>query len=454
MPIKTINPTTGKLIKNYPVMDIAEVDSIIDATHKAYLNWRETKLTERVEKIRQVGEILHKNKQEYGHLITEEMGKPIQLAKAEIEKCARLCNHIADHADEYLKPRTVQTEMQKSYISYQPLGVIFAIMPWNFPFWQVFRALGPAVTAGNAAILKHAPTTTGCGLAIEKIFRSAGFPENLFRAAIIETELAAKIIQNSKIAGVTLTGSVHAGKTVGAESAGHLKKVVLELGGSDPYIILEDADLDQAAEQCVNSRLSNSGQVCIAAKRLIVVDSVRDQFERKVIEKAKQFKVGDPFDEAIQMGPLARDDLREAVQKQVQASIDQGAELVMGGKPINGPGFFYPVTVLKNITPGMPAYDEEIFGPVIAFITAKNEQEAIRIANDSSFGLGAAVFTQDLVRGEKVAQQIEAGSCFVNVLVSTDPRLPFGGIKSSGFGRELDTEGMREFTNVKTICIK
>lgn len=454
MSIQTINPTTGELIKNYPTMDLNEVDKIINNTHKDFLSWRETNLEERTKKIQKMGEILLDHKQDYASLITQEMGKPIKLAIAEIEKCARLCRHIVDHAEEYLKSRVVQTEMQKSYVSYQPLGVIFAIMPWNFPFWQVFRALAPTITAGNAAVLKPAPTTTGCGLAIEKIFRAAGFPENIFRVLIIETDLAEKVIQHPKIAGVTLTGSVRAGKIVGTESVSQLKKIVLELGGSDPYIILEDADLDNAAEQCVNSRLNNSGQVCIAAKRLIVVDAVRDQFEQKVIEKAKHYQIGDPFKESTQLGPLARADLRETVDQQVQTSIAKGAKLVMGGAPIAGPGFFYPVTVLKNIKPDMPAYDDEIFGPVIAFIPAKDEQDAIRIANDSSYGLGAAVFTENLARGEKVAQQLEAGTCCVNTLVATDPRLPFGGIKSSGFGRELDTEGMREFTNVKTICIK
>lgn len=454
MTIQTINPTTGESIKKYPIMDLHDIDKIIDLTHKDFLHWRETNIEERTKKIQKIGEILLDQKQEFANLITQEMGKPIKLATAEIEKCAKLCQHITEHAEQYLKSRVVQTEMRKSYISYQPLGVIFAIMPWNFPFWQVFRALGPTITAGNAAVLKHAPTTTGCGLAIEKIFRLAGFPENLFRVLIIETELAEKVIQHQKIAGVTLTGSVRAGKKVGAESVSHLKKVVLELGGSDPYLILEDADLEKAAEQCVTSRLSNSGQVCIAAKRLIVVDAIRDRFEQKVIEKAKHYQIGDPRKESTQLGPLARADLRETVNQQVQTSIAKGAELVMGGSPIVGPGFFYPVTVLKNIKPGMPAYDEEIFGPVIAFISAKNEQDAIQIANSSSFGLGAAVFTENLARGEKVAQQLEAGTCCVNVLVATDPRLPFGGIKSSGFGRELDTEGMREFTNVKTICIK
>jgi succinate-semialdehyde dehydrogenase/glutarate-semialdehyde dehydrogenase len=454
MSIQTINPATGAVIKTYSEMSEPEINKIIAATHHAFLQWRETGFSERAAKLNNVAKLLTDNKLAYANLITQEMGKPIKTAVSEIEKCALLCQHFAAHAADYLKPRVIQTEMSKSYVMYEPLGAIFAVMPWNFPFWQVFRFAAPALMAGNACVLKHAPTTTGCGLFIEQIFKQAGFPENLFRTIIIDVELADNIIAHPNIVGVTLTGSVRAGRSVAVEAASHLKKFVLELGGSDPYLILEDADLDLAAEQCVRARLANAGQVCIAAKRLIVVDAVRDAFEKKVIEKAQQYKVGDPLDESVTLGPLARADLRDTVHEQVQQSIAKGAELVMGGRLIEGSGFYYPVTVLKNVMPGMPAYDAEIFGPVIAFIAAKNEQAAITIANDSPYGLGAAVFTKDLQRGEKIARQLEAGTCCVNTLVASDPRLPFGGIKSSGFGRELAAEGIREFTNVKTICVK
>lgn len=454
MAIQTINPNTGEIIKTYPDMPFSEVAPLIEAAHRAFEKWRAVPFQERAVKLERAGEILLENKQEYAALITEEMGKPIHFARAEIEKCARLCNHFAAHAEEYLKPQTIKTEMTKSYVIYQPLGVIFVIMPWNFPFWQVFRFAGPGLMAGNAALLKHAPITTGCGLAIEQIFQRAGFPENLFRTLIIDTDLADKVIEHPKIAGVTLTGSVAAGQTVAAEATKRLKKVVLELGGCDPYLILEDADLDNAAEVCLNSRLNNSGQSCIAAKRLIVPKAVLPAFEEKIMVKIKQFHIGNPINEKVKLGPLARADLRDRVHQQVQESIKKGAKLLLGGEPLPKPGFFYPPTVLKDVKPGMPAYDDEIFGPVIALIAAKDEQDAIRIANDSSYGLGAAVFTNNIERGEEIARQLEAGVCCVNTLVASDPRLPFGGIKSSGFGRELSEAGIREFTNVKTICVK
>jgi succinate-semialdehyde dehydrogenase / glutarate-semialdehyde dehydrogenase len=454
MAIQTINPATGAPIKTYEEMAWAETNKIIEATHQAFLQWRNTSFAERAAKINKVAKILTDNKEEYAKLITQEMGKPITAARFEIDRCIRVCKHFAEHAAEYLAPHHIKTDLTKSYVTYQPMGVIFAIMPWNFPFFQVFRFAAPGLMAGNAYILKHAPITTGCGLAIEKIFQAADLPANLFRTVIIDTDQAEKVIAHPNVMGVTLTGSVGAGKTVGAEAASRLKKVVLELGGSDPYLVLEDADLDLAAEQCVTSRLANAGQVCIAAKRLIVVDKVREAFEKKVIEKVQQYKTGNPMDESIKLGPLARADLRDSVHKQVQGCIAKGAELVMGGEPIAGPGFFYPATVLKNVQPGMPAYDDEIFGPVVAFIKAKDEQEAIKIANNSPFGLAAAVFTKDTKRGEEIAHQLEAGTCFVNQFVLSDPRLPFGGTKDSGFGRELAAEGIREFTNIKTIGVK
>ncbi len=455
MTIQTINPTNGKVIKTYTEMDIAEVDAIINATHTAFLEWRETSFNNRAKILQKMADLLEKHKQDYAQLMTQEMGKPIRFSISEIEKCQWACRYFAENAERLLAPQPVKTEKSKSYVTYQPLGVIFAIMPWNYPFWQVFRFAAPNLMAGNAALLRHAAISTGTGLAIEKLCQEAGFPQNLFRTLVIDNDTSAHVIRHRLVKGVTLTGSPRAGSIVGSEAAAALKKVVLELGGSDPYLILEDADLSAAAKTCVASRLNNSGQVCIAAKRIIVVDSVRKQFEKLVLEELNNYRLGDPADSNTQLGPLARADLRDTVHKQVEECVKQGAEVLVGGKIPAQPGFYYPPTVLKNITANMPAMKEEIFGPVIALIGAKDEADAIRIANTSEYGLSAAIFTQDIARGEQIAaHKIQAGSCFVNDLVTSDPRLPFGGINYSGFGRELGEYGIREFTNVKTICIK
>lgn len=455
MSIQTINPATGKLIKEYGEMPHKEVMGIIDDCHKAYLQWREVSFAERSKCMKKAAQLLKSEKEKYGKIITEEMGKPITAAMGEIEKCAWVCEHYAEHAENYLKPRQIKTEMQKSYVAYKPTGVIFAIMPWNFPFWQVFRFAAPNIMGGNVGILKHAPISTGAALAIEQIFEDAGFPKNIFRSLVIDTDEASQVIAHPKVAAVTLTGSEGAGKVVGSEAARNLKKVVLELGGSDPYLILEDADLDLAAEQCVKSRMNNSGQVCISAKRMIIVDKIADEFEKKVLQKLNEVKMGDPMDPNINFGPIAREDLRDLVAKQVEESIAKGAECILGGKPESGEGFYYPPTVLKNVKPNMPAYDEEIFGPVISFIRVKDENEAIDVANATRFGLAGAVFTKDIARGEAIARdKIVSGTVNVNVLVGSDPRLPFGGTKSSGYGRELAAEGIHEFMNVKTISVR
>lgn len=455
MSIQTINPATGQVIQSYPEMDIATVDKIIDSTHAAFLQWRHRNFSERAQILQKIAALLDQNKQEYAQLITQEMGKPLRFSIAEIEKCQKSCQFYAENAEKLLAPQPVKTEKSKSYIVYRPIGAIFAIMPWNFPFWQVFRFAAPNLMAGNAALLRHAPICTGTGLAIEKLCQQAGLPENLFRTLVIDNDTAAHVIKHPHVKGVTLTGSPRAGSIVGSTAAGSLKKIVLELGGNDPYVVLADADLPQAAETCVTSRLNNSGQVCIAAKRIIVVDAVREQFEKLVLAQLKNYKMGDPTQPDINLGPLAREDLRNTVHQQVQTCIKQGATLVTGGQIPEHPGFFYPPTVLKNIQANMPAMREEIFGPVIALINAKDEADAIRIANDSEYGLAAAVFTKDIARGEEIAaNQIHAGSCFVNDMVSSDPRLPFGGINHSGFGRELGEAGIREFTNIKTICVK
>ncbi len=455
MTIETVNPATGKSIKMYTEMSDKEVVNIIDASHTAFLKWRELDFSQRASPMYKLAEILRHGKKEFATLMANEMGKPLAQGQAEIEKCATVCEHYAKNAADYLKPRIIKTEMSKSYVTYQPMGVIFAIMPWNFPFWQVFRFVAPTIMAGNSAILKHAPISTGTALAIENMFVDAGFLDNLFRTLIISDANAGKVISNTKVMAVTLTGSTRAGKIVGAEAAKELKKSVLELGGSDPYLILEDADLEVAAEACVTSRMNNTGQSCIAAKRLITVNSIQQAFLNLLQEKIKRYKIGNPLDEKINCGPLARRDIRDKVHEQVQNSIDKGAKLIIGGTIPSQDGFYYPPTIIMNVKKGMPAYDEEIFGPVLALINAKDEQEAITIANDTAYGLGAAIFTKDIQRGEKIAAEIiQSGTCVINTFVASDPRLPFGGIKNSGYGRELSAEGIRSFVNVKTINIK
>ena len=454
MPIETINPATGKTIKTYQEFDADTVSKIIDSTHNAYTKWRETSFAERSEKMLKAAEVLKNHAQEYAKIISQEMGKPIKAARAEIEKCVWVCQHYAEKAQEYLAPREVKTDLSKSYVTYQPQGIVFAIMPWNFPFWQVFRFAVPTLMAGNAGLLKHAPISTGAAMAIEDVFKKAGFPTDLFRSLVLDNEGAAKVIRNKKIIAVTLTGSAGAGSAVGAEAAKSLKNIVLELGGSDPYVILEDADLEKAAEAVVASRMNNTGQVCISAKRVILVDGIQDKFKQLVLEKIKRYEMGDPADENCNFGPMAREDLRNELHHQVEQSVKDGAKLLMGGKIPEKEGFYYPPTVLDDVKPGNLAYEQELFGPVICFLNAKDEEDAIKIANDTSFGLAGAVFTQDIAKGEKIAaEKIQAGACAVNGFVSSDPRLPFGGIKESGYGRELSAEGIKAFVNTKTVMI-
>lgn len=455
MTIEIFSPSTGQLFQTHQEIPEKEAFTIIEACHQAWLRWRETNFAERAEKMKKAADILRAHRNEYAELMANEMGKPINAGVKEIEKCAWVCEHYAEHAAAYLAPRDIKTDMQKSYVSYQPQGIVFAIMPWNFPFWQVFRFAAPGLMAGNAALLKHAPISTGSGLAIEKIFQQAGFEENLFRALVIDNQVASAVIHHRHVTAVTLTGSDRAGRIVGAEAADALKKVVLELGGSDPYLILHDADLEAAAEAIVASRMNNTGQVCIAAKRIFAVSTAREELERLITEKIDRYVMGDPLDVNTNFGPMAREDLRNEVAKQVNDSVAKGAALKKGGVIPKRDGFYYPPTILTNVTPGMPAYDDEIFGPVIIFIDCDDEQDAIKKANDTRFGLAAAVFTQDIERGEKIArEQLQAGACFVNSYVASDPRLPFGGIKESGYGRELSAEGIREFVNTKTIAVK
>ncbi len=454
MVIESVNPATGSPIKVYEEMSAAEVDRIIDAVHDAFRQWRRTPLTERATLVRRAAFGLRKNVNEYARLMAIEMGKPMREGRAEVEKCASGCEYYAENAERFLQPEVVQTNARRSFVTYPPLGVILAVMPWNFPFWQVFRFAAAALMAGNAVVLKHASNVSGCSLAIEDLFRQAGFPENLFRTVLLGGAHVEAVIIHPKVRAVTVTGSTAAGKAVARKAGEMLKKTVLELGGSDPYLILDDADLPKAVETCVRSRLINSGQSCIAAKRFIVVASRRREFEDLFVRRMQAAKMGDPLDENTEVGPQARWDLRQGLHRQVQESVARGAVLLLGGEIPSDEGAFYPPTVLTDVKKGMPAYDEELFGPVAAIVPVEDEAEAIRAANDSSFGLGAAIFTRDLERGERIAaEEIEAGSCFVNDFVRSDPRLPFGGIKESGYGRELSSHGIREFVNIKTVVV-
>jgi succinate-semialdehyde dehydrogenase/glutarate-semialdehyde dehydrogenase len=453
--IKSINPANEELLKEYKEMSPDQVGTIIKAAHNEYLKWRKTDYKTRSEKMKAAASVLRNRKEGLGQLMTLEMGKPIAQSRAEVEKCAWVCDYFAENAEQFLEDQIIETDASKSFVTFEPFGVVLAVMPWNFPFWQVFRFAAPNLMAGNAGVLKHSSNVTGCALAIENIFKEAGFPENLFRTLIISSPNVKKVIKNRLIKAVTLTGSTAAGISVAKAAGEQLKKTVLELGGSDPYLVLEDADLDKAADTCVTSRLINGGQSCIAAKRFIVVESIYNEFEKLFVEKMRSKKMGDPFDESNSLGPQARNDLRDELHQQVRKSVEKGAKILLGGKVPDGKGAYYPPTVLSNIRKGMPAYDEELFGPVAALITVKDEEEGIRTANDSAFGLGAAVFTKNIVRGERIAQkELAAGSCFVNEFVKSDPRLPFGGINESGYGRELSIFGIREFVNIKTVYIK
>ncbi|HEY3487984.1 MAG TPA: NAD-dependent succinate-semialdehyde dehydrogenase [Gammaproteobacteria bacterium] len=455
MSLQSINPATGELVKEYPFFSIPQTDQIIDEAHNAWLQWRTTDLHTRAACMRRIAARLEAQQRDLAELITLEMGKSVKSARAEIEKCAWGCNYFADNAAELLRDEIIKTEAGKTYIHFEPLGVILAVMPWNFPFWQLFRFAAPALMAGNACVLKHASNVSGSALALEQLFKEAGFPENLMRTLLIGSDRVEDIIWNKKIRAVTLTGSTDAGSQVAAVAGRALKKSVMELGGSDPYVILEDADIKHAATICATGRLINNGQSCIAAKRFIIVDAVYAAFEKAFIANMKAARLGDPLHEDTELGPLARADLRTSLHKQVTDSIAAGARCVLGGEIPKGAGNYYPATVLSDVKPGMPAFDEELFGPVAALIRAKDTEEAIQLANATQFGLGAAVFTQDIKKGETIAaQRLDAGFCAVNDIVRSDPRLPFGGIKDSGFGRELSHYGIKEFVNIKTVYIK
>ncbi len=454
MALIALNPATGQTIAEYPETSPAEVEEAIRTAHQLHLEWKRTPFSHRAELMTNAASLLRKRAREFGELMTLEMGKPVSGGVAEAEKCAWVCDYYAENAQDTLTDREVETDASRSFVTFQPLGVVLAVMPWNFPFWQVFRFAAPNLMAGNAGLLKHASNVPGCALAIEEVFREAGFPDGLFRTLLIPGSRVDRVFEYPLVRAVTLTGSTSAGKAVAAMAGARLKKTVLELGGSDPYVILEDAELESAASVCATARLINSGQSCIAAKRFIVVARVREEFEERFVAAMAAGKMGDPMEEDTVVGPQARNDLRDELHDQVVRSIEAGARCVLGGEVPEGPGAFYPPTVLTDVGPGMPAYSEELFGPVASLIPVEDEEEALRVANDSCFGLGAAVFTRDVERGIRIArEELEAGACFVNALVRSDPRLPFGGVKESGYGRELSPFGILEFVNIKTVWV-
>jgi succinate-semialdehyde dehydrogenase/glutarate-semialdehyde dehydrogenase len=454
MSLTSINPTTGETLDSYDEMSSAAVDAAISDTHQAFLAWRHTPMAERSRPMRSAAKLLRARAEVFARLMAQEMGKPVRDGVAEVQKCASCCEFYADNAAGMLAPEPVATEARKSFVTFNPIGVVLAVMPWNFPFWQLFRCAAPALMAGNAVLLKHASNVPGCALALEALFREAGFAPSLMRTLMIGSAQVTAVIEHPLVRAVSVTGSGPAGSAVASTAGRALKKSVLELGGSDAYLVLGDADVDLAAAVCTKGRLVNSGQSCIAAKRFIVVDAVRAEFEWRFVQAMKAAKVGDPLAMDTEVGPLARHDLRDTLHRQVEQSLQRGARCLLGGRIPEGPGAYYPPSVLSDVAPGMPAYDEELFGPVAAVIPVRDEAQAIATANDSRFGLGAAVITRDLAHGERIAAElIEAGCVFVNDAVRSDPRLPFGGVKESGYGRELAAYGLKEFVNVKTVCV-
>lgn len=453
--MKTINPATGKLIKEYANTSLEEFEGIVFRANEAQRQWAKLDYPVRAPYLKKIASLLEEQKNELAELMALEMGKPLAQGVGEIEKCAWVCEFYAEKASKFLNRKFIKTEANRSYISFEPLGTVLSIMPWNFPFWQLFRFGAPALMAGNAVILKHAEVTTGCALKIEEIIHQSGIPGDLFRTILVGNEDMKPIIQHNGIAAVTLTGSTTAGKIVASQAGEALKKTVLELGGSDPYLILEDADIQKTAETCATSRLINSGQSCIAAKRFIVTEKVYDEFLEAFRFELEKRTVGDPFEEGTDVGPMARKDLRDTLHDQVTKSIKLGAKPLIGCEKPKGEGAYYPVSILTDVTEGMPAYEEELFGPVASVIKVKDANEAISVANDSQYGLGAAVFSSHREKAEQIAvDELNAGCVFVNEYVKSDPRLPFGGIKNSGYGRELGRYGIREFVNTKTVWVE
>lgn len=451
--IHTINPTTGQPIRSYDLQDSAAVDGTLAAAATAQRAWARVPVSERAKVLPRIAAVLRQGKARYAEMITQEMGKPIVESEAEIEKCAWNCDFYAEQGPKWLADEPVASSASESAVVFDPLGVVLAIMPWNYPFWQYFRFAAPALVAGNGAVLKHANNVPECALAVQEVMEKAGVPSGLTASLLIDNSLVAGIIADPRIAAVTLTGSTEVGAIVASQAGRALKKQVLELGGSDPFIVLADADLEAAAETAVKARYINVGQSCVNAKRFIVEETVADRFAALFCEKAAALKIGDPMQRDVKIGPMARENLRQTLHGQVERSVAEGAALRLGGQLMNGPGAYYPPTVLDHVTPGMTAFVEETFGPVAAIIRARDADHAIEMANDSEYGLGAALWTADVARARPLAHRIEAGAVFINGMTASDPRYPFGGIKRSGYGRELGAYGIREFVNIKTVWI-
>lgn len=453
MSIQSINPNNGEVIETFEPYSQQQINEALEQAHQTFLTWRTTSFAERAKHLHNVAAYLRAHKTELARTAVLEMGKTITEAEAEVEKCAWNCDFYAENAEKFLANDPVKTNATESYVSFQPLGTVLALMPWNFPYWQVFRFAAPALMAGNTAVLKHASNVSRCALEIERIFKEAGLPQGVFRTVLVPGAETGQLIKDRRIAAVTLTGSDAAGVEVASTSGGVLKKCVLELGGSDAFIVLEDADLDAAAQVATTARFQNNGQSCIAAKRFIVVESVADEFERKFVEVASKLRIGNPLESQTQMGPVARADLRDTLDKQVQATVKMGAKVLLGGKPMEGKGSFYPPTIVTNVTPEMPMFREETFGPVAAVIRARDTDHAIELANDSEFGLSSNLWTRNIELAQQLATRIAAGGVFINGMTASDPRLPFGGVKRSGYGRELSSFGIQEFVNVQTVWI-
>jgi succinate-semialdehyde dehydrogenase / glutarate-semialdehyde dehydrogenase len=451
---RVIDPATGRELRTVPLDSPEAVKEAVRGAVEAQKEWARRPFAERARILERAAALLEDRADRWAELMAEEMGKPLEQGRGEAKKCAWVCRYYAEHGARFLADEPVEVDGARAYVAYRPLGVVLSIMPWNFPFWQVFRFAAPAMMAGNAVLLKHASNVPGSAGAIEGIFRQAGAPDGLFRTLYLDNDQAGDLIEDPAIAAVTLTGSTRAGKAVGARAGGALKKSVLELGGSDPYLVLEDADLDHAAAACAAGRLVNSGQSCVAAKRFVVVEAVREAFEERLVVRMAAAKMGPPTEEGVEVGPQAREDLRDELHEQVKRSVAAGARVLLGGQVPDRDGWYYPPTVLTDVAPGQPAYDEELFGPVAAVIPVKDEEEAVRVANDSVFGLGGAVFSADISRAERLAaDELHVGCAFVNDHVRSHPALPFGGVRESGYGRELGKWGIREFVNVKSVWV-
>jgi succinate-semialdehyde dehydrogenase/glutarate-semialdehyde dehydrogenase len=454
MAIATINPATGETLKSFEPLRESELEEKLMRAAETFRAYRRTSFAERARWMTSAATILENEKQRFGQLMTTEMGKPFKAAIQEAEKCARVCRYYAEHAERFLADELIETDATRSYIRYQPIGPVLAVMPWNFPFWQVFRFAAPALMTGNTGLLKHASNVPQCALAIEEIFLRAGFPEGAFQTLLIGSDMVSRVLEDERVAAATLTGSEAAGSQVASTAGKQIKKTVLELGGSDPFIVMPSANLEEAVKTGVKARTINNGQSCIAAKRFIIAAPIYEEYERRFVEEMKSLRIGDPMNEATDIGPLATPQIVKDLNEQVQKSVAKGARLLLGGKPLERPGSYYAPTVLADIPIDAPAYREELFGPVALLFRAADIDEAIRLANDSTFGLGSSAWTNNEEERARLIDELEAGSVFINSMVASDPRLPFGGVKRSGYGRELSAHGIREFVNIKTVWIK